>query len=366
MINGSVDKITCESAVGWIYNKDRDDNSLSVQAVLHDSIIGQAMADIYRPDLEQVGFGDGRCGFEIRFNERIAENYLPFISIKPSGYNLSIPLTDKTIFYDFVSTLQQGYPGTGRNRSLLGGLWTDRFDAMQLLASRIGLGIVPPELQPRLQSYIVNGFVDFEGLFDSASQRKLATAEKISSMPRSTEKEITAIQHGLLEIISYIFDKTVQGVLQAIFDDHPVAYRFDWIREPQPMFTQVSTIESFPSPTECAAIYFTSKKASADIIRGSHEFPEFTSIGHSRWVATAAHEISQIAVASGSSIDTIEFEQSGVLLCSPGLLHRVQATKDAPVLRVLCAPKRITPERYLTGENMWIEAGSPTGARIRL
>jgi len=365
MINGSVDKITCESAVGWIYNKEHE-NSLSVQAVLHDSIIGQANADIYRPDLEQVGFGDGRCGFEIKFNERIAENYLPFVSIKPSGYNLSIPLTDKTIFYDFVSTLQQGYPGTGRNRSLLGGLWTDRFDALQLLSSRIGLGIVPPDLQPRLQSYIVNGYVGLDDLFETADQRKLLMAESITTLPRSTDKEIAAIQNGLWEIIPYIFEKSIQRVLQSVFDDNPVAYRLDWLTEPQSVFTQISTIESFPSPTECTAIYFAVGKGAIDVIRGSHEFPEFTSIGHSRWVATASEEISQIAVASGSSIDTVDFEQTGALICSPGLLHRVQASTKAPILRVLCAPKRITPERYLTGENMWIEASHPAGARIRL
>jgi len=365
MINGSVDKITCESAVGWIYNKEHAD-SFSVQAILHDSIIGQATADIYRPDLEQVGFGDGRCGFEIKFNERIAENYLPFVSIKPDGYNLSIPLTDKTLFYDFVSALQQGYPGTGRNRTLLGGLWTDRIDALQLLASRLGLGIVPPDLQPRLQSYIVNGFVALEDILEAADKRKLMIGETISSLPRVTEKDITTVQNGLWEIITYVFEKNIQTVLQAIFDDHPVAYRLDWLTAPQPAFTQISTIESFPSPAECTAIYFAAGKASIDFIRGSHEFPEFTSVGQSRWIATAADEISQIAVASGASIDSIDFEQSGAFICSPGLLHRVQASAKAPVLRVLCAPKRITPERYLTGETMWIEASHPAGARIRL
>jgi len=365
MINGSVDKITCETAVGWIYNNEGE-NSFSVQAVLHDSVIGQAEANIYRPDLEEVGFGNGRCGFEIKFNERIAENYLPFISIKPIGYNLSIPLTDKTVFYDFVATLQQGYPGASRGRSLLGGLWTDRMDALQLLSSRIGLGIVLPDLQPCLQSYIVNGYVSLDRLFEPADQRKLLIAETISSLPRVTEKEIAAIQNGLWEIIPHIFEKSIQRVLQAVFDDHPVAYRLDWLTESQSVFTQISTIESFPSPTECAAIYFAVSKGSIDIIHGSHEFPEFTSIGHSRWIATAAEEISQIAVASGASINTVDFEQTGALICSPGLLHRAQASKHEPILRVLCAPKRITPERYLTGENMWIEASHPLGARIRL
>ena len=151
MIKGAVDRLDSDSAAGWLYGSDYTAPPI-VRAFLHHDMIGESVADAHRPDLEQVGLGDGRCGFEIRFTRPIDPAYLPFVTVRPNDVDLHLPIPSSGLAYiDLINAVLVGYPSTGRSRSVLGGLWTDRLDAPQLLAGRIAVGATAAELQPALQ-----------------------------------------------------------------------------------------------------------------------------------------------------------------------------------------------------------------------
>ena len=57
-MRGSVDKVTAEGSIGWLFAEKYGHKAI-VQAFLRHELIGQAVADRYRPDLEQAGLGDG-------------------------------------------------------------------------------------------------------------------------------------------------------------------------------------------------------------------------------------------------------------------------------------------------------------------
>ena len=59
---GSVDSVGSREIIGWAYSADHP-HGLVVQAVINNEVIGDALANLARPDLVGVGLGDGNCGF---------------------------------------------------------------------------------------------------------------------------------------------------------------------------------------------------------------------------------------------------------------------------------------------------------------
>lgn len=367
MFQGSIDRLTPEGAVGWFYSKSLDVKP-NVVAFLHDRFLGSAALNIYRPDLEEVGFGDGYYGFEIKFDEPLSDNLLPFVSIRPEGSTLSIPFTQNALLIDLAASLTSAFPGAGRNRSLLGGLWTDRTDALQILAGRMAVGVCTVELQPRLRELIADGYVTMHEIFGPSGigEETLSLIEAVNALPHAANRS-DDVKKTLFELASVFYEKRIVALLQAIFDDQPVIYGVDIVNE-ETTFAQVCSFEQFPSPAECLALYVACPDLDAqiEVIRDSHELPEFTLQGRSRWTAAAAEYLPAIAAEAGSSVSSIELKNGDMIVVGPGLMHRIPNTSIAKVVRVLCAPRRITPNRFLTNGGSWTEASHHSGARIRL
>jgi hypothetical protein len=367
MISGSVDKLTTEGAVGWIYRADSKTPG-KIRAFLDGEVVGESMADRYRADLHQVGLGDGRCGFEMSFVRSLAEAQLPFIKIKPEAIDLSLSLTDKAIYLDLVQAVLRNSAGAGRNRTILGGLWTDRADAAQVLAGRIAVGSCPAELQPMLQELILNGFVVLPGaLAPKGLQAKDAGAlAQLDRLPATGESE-TEPKELLDAMAKLLFRDSLVRLLRTVFDDHPIVYRLDRVTN-ETKFHQAAAVETLPSPAECMLLYVGAPATVGrlEYIRDSHELSEFGPQGFSRWTGEGANELGFLAEKQGLSIAEVEFTNLDLMLVGAGLIHRVVGSEDAPVLRGFAAPRRVTPTRFLSGTNSWTEATHVSGARIRV
>jgi hypothetical protein len=364
MISGSIDKLTPQGAVGWIYRADSETPS-TLRAFLDGELIGETVADLYRADLHQVGLGDGRCGFEMSFARPLTESQLPFIKIKPEAIDLSLSLTEKTIYLDLLHALLRDSAGAGRNRSLLGGLWTDRTDAAQVLAGRMAVGSCPAELQPMLQELIQNGCVVLPGVLapKGLQAKDAAAVVSLEQRAKSSPEVIKDVLDGMAKLL---FRDSAVRLLRTIFDDHPVVYRLERVKD-ETLFHQAAVVEPLPSPAESLLIYagFPGGNARLEIIRDSHELGEFGPAGFSRWTAAGARELGTLAVKQGLSIGEVEFSNLDLVIVGPGLVHRVVASEDAPVLRALAVPRRVTPLKYLSGQTAWIEATHVSGARVR-
>jgi hypothetical protein len=62
-ISGHVDLCGPDLIEGWLYCDVWDDTSIKLQVYVGDALLGECIVDRFRADLQQAGFGDGRCGF---------------------------------------------------------------------------------------------------------------------------------------------------------------------------------------------------------------------------------------------------------------------------------------------------------------
>jgi hypothetical protein len=367
MIRGAVDRLDSDGAVGWLYGSDYTSPPM-VRAFLHHDLIGECLANGHRPDLEQVGFGDGRCGFDIKFIRSIDPTYLPFVTVKPHDVDLHLPIPSSgNTYIDLINAVITGYAGAGRSRSVLGGLWIDRMDGPQLLAGRVAVGACAAELQPALQELILTGHVVLHnGLAPNGVSTKDVLNFRAASSAYAIDDE-PRLRSALTGIAALLFRDPVVRLLRAAFDDHPVVYQLETMTGTS-TFAQASSFEELPSPGECLVLYVGNPDGPIriDIVRDSHEMAEFGPDGRSRWTGAGAAELARFATEAGLSIESIEIDAQDIAIIGPGLVHRVAAADDAPALRAVVAPRRVTPTRFLQGDANWTEVGHVSGARIRV
>ncbi len=109
-LRGSVDSLDVEGASGWIFDGDRG-RPVVVQAMLDGRVIGEAPAELPRPDLASAGLGDGRCGFQIAFYDAVDPGLLPFVAVRPQGGDVELPRTNLTGFGEYFRALHARFPG---------------------------------------------------------------------------------------------------------------------------------------------------------------------------------------------------------------------------------------------------------------
>jgi hypothetical protein len=61
--SGRVDLCGPELVEGWLYCDDWDGEAIRLQVYIDDQLMGECVADRFRQDLREAGFGDDRCGF---------------------------------------------------------------------------------------------------------------------------------------------------------------------------------------------------------------------------------------------------------------------------------------------------------------
>ena len=369
-IRGSVDSLSAEGASGWAFGS--LGRPLVVQAVLDGLVIGETLAEQERPDLLAAGLGDGRCGFALAFHDAPLDvELLAFVSIRPRGGDVELPRTNLTGYGDFFRTIHARHPGAGRHRSVFGGLWTDRTDARRLLAGRVATGATPAVLHDPLRDFIGEGYVMLRG---ALAPEGLTTRDVAASARRPSGRALTAgdgpADAAFLEALAdLLFREPTLRLLRGVLDDQPTVYRVEPLRDAAMRgFVQASTAERLPSPAECLLLVLgiaatPGQGLLLDIVRGSHELPEFTTHGRSRWLAEPLVDREpagrELAREFGASVETLEIGPQDLVLLGPGTLHRLRAPpRGSTALRAWCLPQRISPMRRLTD-------GDANGAVIR-
>lgn len=347
-IRGSLDVVTAESAVGWAYAPSGR-GPLLVQAMLGHELLGEARADIHRPDLASAGFGDGRCGFAVPFQRLIDPLYFPFIVVRPEGGDVEMPRTATCGFADYFRALHTRYPAAARPRSVHGGLWIDRTDAPQLLRGRLSIGLLEREDATPLGRLIEDGYVVIEQACPGARGGAADGADRVQ------------------DAATIVFASPVLRRLRLILEDHPIAVRADLIRPgEQERFTQPSHAEELPAPSECVAVIAAPGGGAFElvVVRGSHRFPEFTADGLSRWTGSDG-SVAALAGHAGSLADIVRVPAGGAAILSPGLMYRARPDDGGACLSVLCVPTRSLPARVAQAIQA-SAANHASGARIWL
>jgi O-antigen biosynthesis protein len=63
---GCLDLATRERVVGWAYDGQSDGARVALLVTANDKLLARVLADRPRPDVRDAGFGDGRCGFDLK------------------------------------------------------------------------------------------------------------------------------------------------------------------------------------------------------------------------------------------------------------------------------------------------------------
>lgn len=340
-IRGSLDVITTAGLAGWAHAPDARDG-LTVQALLNHQVIGEAVADMHRPDLAAVGIGDGNCGYSITFYHSLDPLYLPFVAVKPEGGDVELPRTDIAGYGDFFQALFRQWPVTGRHRSVLGGLWTDRMDAVALLRARREIGMIAPAVADAVEALVRSGFMLLPLPVDATS----AWGTAADPARRAIEAAIAA--------------PNIIAALRAVLEDQPLVLR-PHPCDPAGPFRQPSGLEALSSPAECLLLVAPlNGPVELEVVRDSHLLPEFTPDGVSRWMSRTGAEALGMAEQHGM-LDRIVLAPDTLGVIGPGLLHRILAPEGGAAV-ALTLPARTAPLRHRLGDIR--EVVCDNGARI--
>jgi len=365
-MQGSIDLITPQGAVGWIFSPLAGD-AIVVQARLQGRIIGEAVAERLRPDLAAAGLGDGHHGFEIVFVDELDPALLPGVTVNPAGGNVVLPRTNLTGLQDFLASATSRFPAAGRHRSVHGGLWADRTDAARLLRGRIAAGATPAALLDPLRNFIEEGVAILaEAPARSASAALTLPPAGDLPLDQPLDPHASDAAREVLEALAEVlFQPGPLGLLRGLLDDNPVVSRVVLTRGEDDRFDQPSTAEDLPSPAECVLVAIPMGAGAGcllDVVRGSHTLPEFNAAGQSRWTTPGAAAV--FALAAGASVDSLRIEPGEIGVLSAGTLCRVQADAEGAALLAWCIPARQTARRLLAKGHRPFRVGHVSGGMV--
>jgi len=93
---GFVGRLVDGRLLGWVKIQRRDQARVNVELELDGRIVQRVRADIYRPDVEKAGFGDGKYGFSFQISETVSRDTIVNVRIANSTIlikNSGLPLS---------------------------------------------------------------------------------------------------------------------------------------------------------------------------------------------------------------------------------------------------------------------------------
>jgi len=338
-VRGSLDVVTTGYAEGWVYPTNTK-GRLVVQAMLNHAVIGEAVADLHRGDLAEVGLGDGNYGYHIEFYNPIDVLAVPFVVVKLDDGDLDVPRTTESGYAEFFQVLYRHHPTAGRHRSVYGGLWTDRTDGAALLRGRVAIGQISEPVASVLSRFLQNGFLVLESA--SRVEAELSSGGSLSDGGAGPKGGNSPL---IVEFVrTLLTERPILEILQPLLEDHPLAMSASIVDGTNNSFSQPSAFAPLPSPAECVALIIPTADSPVglEVVRDSHLFPEFTASGQSRWINQSA-ALSDATFVQRGMVDRYELPSGSIAIVGPGLMHRVQAESSVAALRVLCTPSRHAP-----------------------
>lgn len=323
-VRGSVDAVTETEVRGWAFASGRA-RPVTVQATLHQEIVGEAVAALHRPDLASAGLGDGNSGYVMALFRPIDPLYLPFLTVRVDGGDAELPRAPSLGYAEFFAALYRAHPAAGRSRSVFGGLWTDRTDAAALLHGKLAIGQIAP------------------GDTAAGVARLIESGLHVAPLERTLPARDGA--DAVLDLLcAALEDPVLLPLLRAVLEDNPVVVRAERaapLRDDtdEGGFAQPSAGNPSPSPAECLAVVVPlADGVTLDVVRDSHRLPEFTPAGLSRWAGSGPGHGVAVAGAHGM-LDRWPVPFGTVAAIGPGTVFRA----IGPAGHALVVPARAQP-----------------------
>lgn len=91
MLIGRVDDIDNGIVYGWVFDKGRPDRRVQIQILWSEKEVHRGQADRFRTDLQESGFGDGQCAFEVPIQNVKFDDPIRVIAVATDGSMVTLP-----------------------------------------------------------------------------------------------------------------------------------------------------------------------------------------------------------------------------------------------------------------------------------
>ena len=91
VLQGDIARCDHAGAAGWALDAAHPGRPVGLEALVDGVVVGRAVADLRRPDLEMAGLGDGRCGFALRFTPRLRQDRGQIVQLRRAADGADVP-----------------------------------------------------------------------------------------------------------------------------------------------------------------------------------------------------------------------------------------------------------------------------------
>lgn len=363
---GYVDRIENGWVFGWAWNSKIPNTPIEVEIRIDGEPEATSVADLYRPDLETAGKGNGRHGFEVAFPERAKDGQPHRIEVRFSGTSKDLhgspqlaSLGAKTAPALATAQTQDRAQLMGPIfRSSFGGLWADLSNAGDVIDGKAALGWISPEEAELLKRWVEDGFVILpqavpHELIDSLD----AEVEKIWNGTSSTQCIVEYFEEGatyhhagprfkgkrtkLLDLYVHlesarqvVFSKAILGFLRLLFERPILAFQCLYFRwGSRQAIHQDSAFVKVSSPLEFVASWIALEdiqpnSGELEYYKGSHKLDDYLFEGRHKWMPIKSPEYEHFLASLHQRSQELGLERQAflpkkgdVLLWSADLAH---------------------------------------------
>ena len=298
-LRSHIDVLDESHIVGWATLDDDPSTKLKIDVLHRGVIIGQCVADKFRPDLKEAGIGDGACAFDFAMPPFLPKSELGQVEVRCGAARLG----------------SNGPPTTEmRAMSQFGGLWIDRPDFLDVIGRKCWAGEISEEIAARIFRFARDGYVVIERVVASELIDRLnKEIEKFWQNPPPglmievwegmTQRFLPpAIEHRegttkLLDVHAFsslaraaIAAPKAMEFLRAIFQDKPKAFQSlsFWKGSQQDIHKDTAYVKIDSGPMHLAATWLALEDVEEgtgelEYYVGSHRTPEYL-FGTSKWM----------------------------------------------------------------------------------
>ena len=90
-LDGDAAEVDRRGAYGWALDTTRPTSPVALEYAVNAAVVGHAIADVRRPDLEMAGLGDGRCGFRLRLRHPLPASRPALVELRRCGDAAPLP-----------------------------------------------------------------------------------------------------------------------------------------------------------------------------------------------------------------------------------------------------------------------------------
>lgn len=406
---GHLELVTNHQAAGWVMDFRRPGGRLTVEILCGDQVIGAVEAHVLRPDLISEGFGDGRHGFDLRFEQSLPDADLEYVHARVRGENELLPRHAAAVRLVPAPRLSAEAPDQRlpKFRSRFGGLWTDLSHAPALAQGKRDLGRISAEEHDALTRWIEDGYVILPGAADpalcdaviadmaragrgelelvyrevstEAGDRLIPAHERFDRLGRSQGKLIDLYQKSEAAR-ALILNERVLRFLTLVFERPAIAFQsLAFTTGSEQALHQDTAFVPVSSPMELAAAWVALEdvvpgSGELMVVPGSHAIPEFLFEGKTRSMPLGSREKARygdylLAQCARAGLEAKPFlaRKGDVLIWSADLVHGGASICDPRLTRrslvAHYCPRGVTPD-YAAGLDLPVTSLSPLGGTM--